>query len=258
MAISIEQVKELRDQTGVSIMQCRKALEEAQGDMEKAAMILKKKSSEAAAKKSDREVSEGTIVVARNGNKAVAVELLCETDFVAKNEDFVNLANALAQKAATEGVAAMEATAPDMISLVVQKVGENVKLGKSFEISGDVIGSYVHDGKSGALVSLKGGSEELAKDLAMQITAMNPEYKTRAEIPADMIEKAKEIFKEEVENSGKPEDIKAKMMEGKVNAYFKDLTLMDQSFFKNPDLTVAKLLEQGKAEIVNYTRVSIK
>ena len=142
--------------------------------------------------------------------------------------------------------------------LVVQKVGENVKLGKSFEISGDVIGSYVHDGKSGALVSLKGGSEELAKDLAMQITAMNPEYKTRAEIPADMIEKAKEIFKEEVENSGKPEDIKAKMMEGKVNAYFKDLTLMDQSFFKNPDLTVAKLLEQGKAEIVNYTRVSIK
>jgi elongation factor Ts len=258
MAITIEQVKELRDQTGVSIMQCRKALEEAQGDMEKAAMILKKKSSEAAAKKSDREVSEGTIVVERNGNQAVAVELLCETDFVAKNDDFVTLAQALAKKAAQEGVDAMQAAAPDMISAVVQKVGENIKLGKVSTLSGDVIGSYVHDGKKGAIVVLKGGSEELAKDVAMQVTAMSPEYTKREDIPADMIEKTKEIFREEVENSGKPEDIKAKMMEGKINAYFKDLTLMDQAFFKNPDLTVAKLLAQGNAELVNYVRVSIK
>lgn len=258
MAITTEQVKELRDQTGVSIMQCKKALEEAGGDMEKAAMILKKKSSEMAAKKSDREVSEGMIAVERNGGKAVVVEVLCETDFVAKNEDFVTLTQSLAKKAATDGIEAMQAAAPEMISLVVQKVGENIQLGKAFEITGDIIGSYIHDGKSGAIVALKGGSEELAKDIAMQVTAMRPEYTTRADIPADMIEKAKDLFKEEVENSGKPEDIKAKMMEGKINAYFKDLTLMDQSFFKNPDLTVAKLLEQGKAEIVNYTRVSIK
>ncbi len=258
MAITTEQIKELRDQTGVSIMQCKKALEEANGDMEKALMILKKKSSEVAAKKSDREVSEGLIVVEKNGNKAVAVEVLCETDFVAKNQDFVDLANALAKKAANEGLEAMQAAAPEMISLVIQKVGENVQLGKTFEVTGDVIGSYIHDGKSGAIVALTGGSEELAKDVAMQITAMKPEYTKRADIPAEMLEKAQELFKEEVEASGKPEDIKAKMMEGKVNAYFKDLTLMDQSFFKNPDLTIAKLLEQGKAELVNYIRVSVK
>lgn len=258
MAITTEQIKELRDQTGVSIMQCKKALEEAGGDMEKALMILKKKSSEIAAKKSDREVSEGTIVVARNGNKAVVLEVLCETDFVAKNEDFTNLAKTLAQKASTEGIEAMQAGAPDMISPVVQKVGENIQLGKVFEIAGEVLGSYIHDGKSGAIVALKGGTEELAKDIAMQITAMHPEYIKREDIPSDMIEKAKELFKEEVENSGKPEDIKTKMLEGKVSAYFKDLTLMDQSFFKNPDLTIAKLLEQGKAELDTYTRVSIK
>ena len=258
MAITTEQIKELRDQTGVSIMQCKKALEEANGDMEKALMILKKKSSEVAAKKSDREVSEGLIVVEKNGNKAVAVEVLCETDFVAKNQDFVDLTNALAKKAANEGLEAMQAAAPEMISLVIQKVGENVQLGKTFEVTGDVIGSYIHDGKSGAIVALTGGSEELAKDVAMQITAMKPEYTKRADIPAEMLEKAQELFKEEVEASGKPEDIKAKMMEGKVNAYFKDLTLMDQSFFKNPDLTIAKLLEQGKAELVNYIRVSVK
>lgn len=258
MAITTEQIKELRDQTGVSIMQCKKALEEAGGDMEKALMILKKKSSEIAAKKSDREVSEGVITVERNGNKAVVVEVLCETDFVAKNEDFVNLAKSLAQKAATDGIEAMQVAASDMISPVVQKVGENIQLGKAFEITGEVLGSYIHDGKSGAIVSLKGGDETLAKDIAMQITAMRPEYTTREDIPADMIEKAKELFKEEVDNSGKPEDIKAKMLEGKVNAYFKDLTLMDQPFFKNPDLTIAKLLEQGKATLDNYTRVSIK
>jgi elongation factor Ts len=258
MAITTEQIKELRDQTSVSIMQCKKALEEAGGDMEKALMILKKKSSEMAAKKSDREVSEGLIVVERSSGKVVVVELNCETDFVAKNDDFVNLAKALAKKAADEGIEAMKTAAPDMISNIVQKVGENIQLGKSFEMAGDVIGSYIHDGKSGAVVSLKGGTEELAKDVAMQITAMRPEYTKREDIPADMIEKAKELFKEEVEASGKPEDIKVKMMEGKVNAYFKDLTLMDQAFFKNPDLTISKLLAQGNAEIVEYTRVSIK
>ena len=258
MAITTEQIKELRDQTGVSIMQCKKALEESNGDMEKALMILKKKSSEIAAKKSDREATEGLIIAEKIGDKFILLELNCETDFVAKNEDFVNLATALVKKAANEGIEKMQSEAGDLISPVVQKVGENVHLGRVLEVSGNVLGAYIHDGKSAAIVSLKGGTAEIAKDVAMQVVAMRPEYTKREDIPADMIEKAKEIFKEEVENSGKPEDIKTKMMEGKVSAYFKDLTLLDQAFFKNPDLTIGKLLAQGGAEIVNYTRISIK
>ena len=257
MAITMEQVKELRDQTGVSVMQCKKALEEAGGDLEKALMILKKKSSELAAKKSDREAGEGLIVVERNGSKAVVLELFCETDFVAKNDDFVNLAKALAQKAATDGIEAMKAASADMIATIVQKVGENVRLGNVLEVSGDVMGAYVHDGKSGAVVVLAGGTNELAKDVAMQITALRPEYEKREDIPSDMIEKAKDMFKAEVESSGKPEDIKAKMLEGKINAYFKEQTLMDQAFFKNPDMTIAQLLAQGKATIVSYTKFGI-
>jgi elongation factor Ts len=258
MAITMEQIKELRDQTGVSVMQCKKALEEAEGDVEKALMILKKKSSEVAAKKSDREAGEGLIVVERNGNKAVVLELFCETDFVAKNDYFVNLAKALAQKAVNEGNDAMQAASAEMIATVIQKVGENIRLGSVLEVSGDVMGAYVHDGKSGAVVVLKGGTDELAKDVAMQITAMRPEYQKREDIPADMIEKAKEMFQAEVENSGKPEEIKAKMLEGKINAYFKEQTLMDQAFFKNPDMSIAQLLANGKAEIVSYTKVGLK
>ena len=254
----MDQIKELRDQTGISVMQCKKALEESGGDMEKALMILKKKSSEAAAKKSDRDASEGLIVTAQSGNKFIVLELNCETDFVAKNDDFVTLANTLVNQAATEGIEKMQEGAAELIASVVQKVGENVRLGRVLEVSGDVLGAYVHDGKSAAVVALKGGSSELAKDVAMQVVAMSPEYTRRDDIPAEMIEKAKDIFKEEVDNSGKPEDIKAKMMEGKINAYFKDLTLLDQAFFKNPDMTIAKLLAEGKAEIVNYTRISIK
>jgi elongation factor Ts len=258
MAITTEQIKELRELTGVSIMQCKKALEEAEGDMEKAIMILKKKSSEIAAKKSDREATEGVIVTKRAAGKVAVVELFCETDFVAKNDDFINLANAIAEKALAEGADATKAGSDEMVSQVVQKVGENVQLGRVMVMEGDVLGAYVHDGKSGAVVTLKGGTEELAKDIAMQITAMRPEYTRRDEIPADMLEKAKDLFAEEVNGSNKPDDIKAKMMEGKVNAYFRDLTLMDQSFFKNPDMTIEKLLASGKAELVSFERISIK
>ncbi len=255
---TLDQLKELREATGVSVMQCKKALEEAGDDMEKALMILKKKSSEIAAKKSDREAADGIIIVKKSGNKAIMLELNCETDFVAKNSDFTGLAEILAEKASTEGIEAMKTSSPDLISPVVQKVGENVHLGQVQEITGDVIGSYVHDGKSACVVVLTGGDETLAKDIAMQITAMKPEYTKREDIPADMMEKAKEMFTEEVNASNKPEDIKIKMLEGKVNAYFKDLTLMDQPFFKNPDMTIEALLKKGGATLSTFVRASIK
>lgn len=257
MNITTEQVKELRDATGVSVMQCRKALEEAGGDMQKAIMILKKKSSEIAAKKSDREAKDGLIVVKKNDSKAVAVILNCETDFVSKNQDFVDLANAIADKALADGVDAAKAAAPEMINPVLQKIGENLQLGDIKEVSGSNLGVYVHNGKSAVITSLTGGTPEIAKDVAMHIAAMKPAYMTQSEVPEDARAMATEMFAKEVASSDKPEEIKAKMLQGKIDAYFKEQTLLDQSFIKNPDLTVSALIKNAGAELAGYTVLSI-
>ncbi len=257
MAITTDQVKALRDQTGISVMQCRKALEEAGGDMEKALMILKKKSTEIAAKKSDREAVEGRIVVLKKDDKAVLVELNCETDFVAQNADFVSLAEAIAQKALAEGKDAAEAAAPDMINAIIQKIGENIKLGRIVEVSGTTIGSYVHNGKTAVVVSLEGGNADVAKDVAMHVAAMHPEYIRATDIPADMTEKAKAMFAEEVAASGKPADIQEKMLAGKLATYFKERTLLDQAFIKNPDVTILKHIESAGGKLKEVSLLQI-
>lgn len=257
MAITTEQVKQLRDQTGVSVMQCKKALEEAEGDMEKALLILKKKSTELAAKKSDRVAEAGVIATAIAGGKGVVLALRCETDFVAKNADFVAIAEKIAQIALAEGVEAATAASAELISVGVQKLGENIQLGDLTVTEAPVMGAYVHDGRMGTLVGLTGGTEALAKDIAMHISAMNPEFKTRADIPADAAGKVRALFEEEVAASDKPADIKEKMLEGKINTFFKERTLLDQSFIKNPDITVETLLKQGGATLVSFTRVTV-
>lgn len=251
--ITTEQVKELRDKTGISIMQCKKALEEVDGDMEKALMILKKKSSEIAQKKADREAADGLIVIAQENGKAAIVELNCETDFVAKNDDFVTLANQMAAKALSEGKDGLMAASDEMIAPVIQKIGENIKLGAVEVLEGETVGSYTHNGKAGAIVVLTGGTSELAKDVAMQIVAMKPEFIQKSDIPAETQERAKELFMKEIEESGKPEDIKQKMLEGKISGYFKDLTLFDQPFFKNPDQTVGDLITKAGATFASFT-----
>ncbi len=250
--ITTEQVKELRDKTGISIMQCKKALEEVNGDMEKALMILKKKSSEVASKKADREAADGTIVIAQEEGKAALVELNCETDFVAKNDDFVTLANQMAQKALADGVDGLKSASDEMIAPVIQKIGENIKVGDVEVLDGATVGSYTHNGKAGAIVVLTGGTAEIAKDIAMQIVAMRPEFIQKSDIPAETTERATELFKKEIDESGKPEDIKQKMLEGKISSYFKDLTLMDQPFFKNPDQTIGDLLAKNGASFVRH------
>ncbi len=255
--ITTEQLKELRDATGVSIMQCKKALEEAGGDMEKALMIMKKKSSDIAAKKADRDASEGLVVVKSAPGKAVMVTLNCETDFVAKNDDFVALVNTLADKALAEGVEKMSAEAPQMINELIQKIGENIRLGEVKEFSGSTIGSYVHNGKTGVVVVLDGGTETVAKDVAMHIAAMNPSYTSRADVPESATTMARELFQKEVDESGKPEDIKAKMLDGKLTTYFKEQSLLDQPFVKNPDQTVEKLIAGAGAKLVSWTRIAI-
>ena len=255
--ITTELIKELRDSTGVSVMQCKKALEEAEGDMEKARMILKSKSRAAAEKKADREAHEGVIVVANGTNKSVLLTLHCETDFVAKNDEFVALANKLAQMALNDGVEKMKEAGAEMINQIVQKIGEKIELGKVEEVSGDVIGSYVHSGKKAVVVVLTGGNTEIAKDIAMHIAAMNPSYINRSDVGADEQAKAKEIFEKELAESDKPAEIKEKILNGKIDTFFKEQTLSDQSFIKNPDMTVGALLAQSKASINKFIKESI-
>ncbi len=254
--ITTEQVKQLRDSTGVSVMQCKKALEESEGDMEKALLILKKKSTEIAAKKSDREATAGAVAKAQKEGMGLLLTLRCETDFVAKNSDFTAVAETLAGIALEKGKAEAEAQAPDLIGTAVQKLGENIQLGEIVTVEAPVIGSYVHDGRMGVIVGLTGGTEALAKDIAMHIAAMNPEYKTRADVPADASEKVKAMFAEEVAQSDRPQEIKDKMLAGKIDTFFKERTLSDQSFIKNPDQTIEALLKANGATLVDFVRVA--
>lgn len=256
--ITAELVKELRDSTGVSVMQCKNALEEAEGDMEKALIILKKKSSSIAMKKADRTASDGVIVVKDNANKALLLTLHSETDFVAKNSDFVTLANELVNLAWNEGIKAMKAKSLDIINPIVQKVGEKIELGKVEIVEGTVLGSYVHGGKSAVIVSLTGGTPELAKDVAMHIAAMKPAFTKAEDITEEDQAKVIEVFEKEVAESDKPEEIKKKMLEGKISTYFKEQTLMDQPFIKNGDVTVGNLLKQNGATLVSFIHESIR
>ncbi len=257
IAITTGEVKELRDATGISVMQCRNALIEAEGDMKKALAILKKTSSDIALKKMSREVKDGAVMIKSGDKKSVLVSLLCETDFVSRNEDFTTLLSSLGDIALSEGVKKVKAKAKDMIDPVVQKTGENIQLGEILEVTGDVVGSYVHNNKSGVIVSLFRGSTELAKDIAMHITAMKPEYISKEEIDADSRKTITEVFEKEIASVDKPGEIKKKMLDGKIATYFKEKTLLDQLFIKNPDETVGKLLEKSKAKIKEVKRYSI-
>lgn len=255
--ITTELIKELRNATGISVMQCKRALEEAEGDMKKALAILKKTSSDIALKKVSREVKDGAVTIKTKGKKAVLVSLHCETDFVSRNDDFTTLLNNLADKAISLGVEGMKKEAKDMIDPIIQKTGENIQLGDAYEVSGDVLGSYVHNNKSGVIVLLEGGNAELAKDIAMHITAMKPEYLTPEEITPDARKTITEIFEKEIANINKPAEIKKKMLEGKISTYFKEKTLADQAFIKNGEETIGSLLGKSKAKVKEVKRYSI-
>ena len=255
--ITTEQIKELRDQTGISVMQCKRALEEAEGDVNKALAILKKTSSDIAQKKGNREVKDGRVSVKTDGRKAVLVSLHCETDFVAKNEDFTTLLDKLANEAFVNGAEKMKSSAKDMIDSIIQKTGENIVLGDVYEVSGNVLGYYIHNNKTGVIVSLEGGNPELAKDIAMHITAMKPEYMSLQEVSEDVRKTMLEIFEKEVANIDKPADIKKKMLDCKIATYFKEKTLTEQTFIKDGEITIDKLLEKNNAKIKEVKRYSI-
>ena len=245
--ISLDLIKELRAKTGVSIMQCKKALEEAEGDMERALINLTKKSGEIAAKKSDRELAAG-VVAAAGG---VMLELSCETDFVSGNEEF----QAYALKAAEllAGGADEEAL-KTLTDEATQKFGERIEITRSETYSDDAA-LYIHSNNSvGAFVEFEGDAGELGRNIAMHIAAQNPKYFRREDISQEEMDKAHEVLQEEV--ADKPAEMQEKILEGKINAYFKERVLLEQSYIMDPSRSVSEVLPEGVA-ITRYVRFGV-
>lgn len=257
--MSLELIKEIRQITGGGIVDVKQALDEASGDRDKAIEILRKKGQKIAAKKSAREVKEGVIAFERQANKVAMVALACETDFVAKNQDFQKAVQELAAKLMTVGKEEFESWATKYIQdELIVKIGENLQLA-SFDIfSGEVVGTYLHSNKKvAAVVVLKGGSEDLAKDIAMHTAAMAPKYLKSDEVPSSELEKEKEIYAEQLKQEGKPEEMLAKILEGKVKKYYSEVCLLHQLYIKDDKKSIEKLLEENKASIENFGYYSL-
>ena len=266
MAVSASLVKELRERTGLGMMECKKALAETNGDIEVAIENLRKASGLKAAKKSDRTAAEGVIVakVADDGSLGVLVEINSETDFVARDEGFLGFANEVTNKAFAVKAANVEDLADDALESqrqsLVQKIGENIGIRRvsCIEPAGGLVAAYVHsNSRIGVLVQLTGGTIELAKDVAMHVAAVNPQVARPEDMPAEALEKEKEIIKAQPDMAGKPAEIVEKMIGGRIKKYLKENSLVEQAFVKNPELTVGALIKQGGAELVGFVRYEV-
>ena len=268
MAISASMVKELRERTGAGMMECKKALVETDGDLDAAVELLRKSGQAKADKKSGRVAAEGRIVVKSDGGKAVIVEVNSETDFVAKDENFVAFTNSVADAVLASGTTDMQALSGESLAdgrqveaartELVAKVGENISLRRAATIeSAGTIGAYTHGAKIGAVVAIDGGDDELARDVAMHIAATNPMCIDESAVPAETLENERRILTEQAQDSGKPADIIAKMVEGRVKKYLKEITLVGQPFVKDPDVTVAKLLKGAGAKVKSFVRFEV-
>lgn len=255
MSITAQQVNELRKRTGVSMMECKKALEEAGGDEEKAIEVLRKRGAAKAAKKADRETSEGVIITKAEGNKTAIVKMMCETDFVAKNEEFQQIAHNAADKALAENAETATEQAGQQIKDLITKLGENMSV-EVRVLEGEGIGEYIHsNAKVGVVVNLSSPDAEKAKDVAMHIAAMNPAVVSPDEVSEDDVAKEKEIWKEQLAAEGKPAEIMEKIMMGKEKKYREESALMKQSFVKNGDQTVEEYLSGNS--VTEFIRMSI-
>jgi len=259
-AISASMVKELRERTGLGMLECKKALAETDGDVDKAIEELRKKSGMKAAKKAGRTAAEGVVVVkvADDASKAMLVEVNSETDFAAKNEDFLAFANKVAEEAFASGSTDVAGLLDAEREALVQKVGENISPRRAVALEGAVVGSYVHsNNRIGAIVVLSGGSAELAKDIAMHATAVNPRVLRPEDMAVEELEKEKEIIKAQPDMEGKPAEIVEKMMGGRIKKFLKENSMTEQPFVKNPELTVGQLAKEGGAEIVSFVRLEV-
>ncbi|MDX9970981.1 MAG: translation elongation factor Ts [Candidatus Gracilibacteria bacterium] len=257
MAVSIEDIKKLRDQSGVSMTSCKKALEEANGDMSLAIENLRKKGESKAMERAERTTSNGVVKVKVDGNKGALVALLCETDFVSRGDDFKALGDLLLEKA-FNGALTNENEEVQEVKDAQLKMGENVKLGKVAVISSDVLGFYVHSNdKIGAIVALKGGDADLAKDLAMHASATNPKYLSSTDVDNALVSKEREIWTEQLKNEGKNEEIIEKILVGKEKKFREENAFLSQEFVKNPETKISDLLKDKNAEIVDFVVFSI-
>jgi len=269
MAVTAAQVKELRERTGAGMMECKKALVETGGDLESAIEHLRKSGLAQADKKASRIAAEGKIALAvsADGKKAAMVEVNCETDFVAKDASFNDFADAVAANVLEHAPADVDAllqtplgdaAVEDTRQALVAKIGENIQLRRFVQRSTEgLLGCYVHGGKIGVLVELTGGDEELAKDLAMHVAALNPKFVSEADVPADVVEKEKEILLAQAEGSGKPAEIIEKMVSGRLRKQLSEITMLGQAFVKDGDVTVAKLLQQNEARVEGFDRIVV-
>ncbi|MHB1870509.1 MAG: translation elongation factor Ts [Steroidobacteraceae bacterium] len=269
MSITAENVKQLRERTGAGMMECKKALVETRGDLDAAAELMRKQGLAKADKKATRVAAEGVVVIERAsaGAAAAMVEVNCETDFVAREQDFRAFSSAVAQLALTERPASLEGLLAAQIGqesvdavrrALVAKIGENIGV-RRFTVLESVqhLGAYTHGSRIGALVALKGGTAELAHDLAMHVAASNPRYLSVQQVPQDVMAKEREILTEQARGEGKPPEIVAKMVEGRLRKSLGEVTLLGQPFVKDPDVTVEKLLKSAGAEVAGYVRFEV-
>ncbi|MEJ2317194.1 MAG: translation elongation factor Ts [Gammaproteobacteria bacterium] len=272
MAITAALVKELRERTGAGMMECKKMLQQTDGDIEAAIEEMRKSGQAKAAKKAGRIAAEGLIVIstADDGKSAAMAEVNCETDFVAKDENFSSFAADVADRvrnSEADDVEALiqlplrdgeETTIEQAREALVAKIGENMSVRRFVRMrSSGGIYSYRHGVRIGVLVDMEGGDEELGRDIAMHIAASNPLCVAESDVPADVLEKEREIYRDEARQSGKPENILDKIIEGKVRKYLEGVTLLGQAFVKDPDTTVGKLLEKSGARVVAFRRFEV-
>jgi len=264
MSITASQVKELREISGVGMMECKKALVETNGDLEKALDLLRANSSLKAEKKASRVAADGEVKVAENSGYSSIVEINSETDFAAKDSQFKEFGNSITDylsKNYVNDIDELSQSFEEKRQSLIQSIGENIQLRrlKSIEVpSGGTIGSYIHsDGRLAALVSIDTDNKELAKDLAMHVSATNPSCLKSEDIDLDLLERERSIFIAQAEESGKDESIKEKMVDGKVKRFLSDVTLVSQGFVKNPDQSIEELLKEKNASIIAFARFKV-
>ena len=269
MAVTASMVKELRQRTGAGMMECKKALVETNGDIDAALEFLRKSGLAQADKKSSRIAAEGQVVLASNSDnsEAVLVEVNSETDFAAKDDNFLTFANAVAGNALasdSDDVEALMSSDLNGASLeiarqaLISKIGENIQVRRIARMNNSSnIGAYVHGGRIGVLVELEGGENDVARDIAMHIAALNPEFIDVDDVPADILEKEKQFLISQAADSGKPAEIIEKMVVGRMRKHISAITLLGQPFVKDGDVTVAKLLEQNGATVKGFTRLEV-
>ena len=262
--ISASQVKELREKTGLGLMDCKKALEEANGDLDLAVEELRKTSGLKASKKSSRSAADGLIGIKSLEGKSFMVEINCETDFVARDDSFNSFMQEVLEILSSNGDKSLEelleAGIEDKREKLVQKLGENIVVRRitASEDNADSSGVYLHsNNKIGTIISLKGGTEEVAKDIAMHAAATDPMAISPSDISQDVIEKEREIYKAQSEESGKPAEIVEKMIEGKIRKFLSEVSLTEQDFVKDPNTKINDLLKNSNASIIGFRRFEV-